>query len=80
MLRLRKGWKSVTDRGVTYLYPLEEVTTGNGWYVDYLDIADGEKEIAAYPNGREEFVVFYDMNEAHAYLIESGSESPWEEA
>jgi hypothetical protein len=79
MLRLRKGWQSVTERGVTYLFPPEEITTGNGWYIDYLDMPDDEKEIAAYPNGGEsEYLLFSDMNEAHAYLISVGSESPWE--
>jgi hypothetical protein len=79
MLRLRKGWQSVTANRVTYLYPPEEITTGNGWYMDYLDTPDDEKEIAAYPNGGNEYRVFSDMNEAHAYLINIGSESPWEE-
>jgi hypothetical protein len=78
MLRLRKGWQSVTSDRVTYLYAPDEITTGKGWYIDYLDTPDDEKEIAAYPNGGSEFRVFSDMNEAHAYLINVGSESPWE--
>jgi len=79
MLRLRKGWQSVTSYGVTCLYAPDEMTTSKVWYMDYLDTPDDEKEIAAYPNGGSEFRVFSDMNEAHAYLINVGSESPWEE-
>jgi hypothetical protein len=78
MLRLRKGWQSVTSGRETYIYPPDEITTSKGWYMDYLDAPDDEKEIAAYPNGGDEFRVFSDMNEAHAYLINVGSESPWE--
>jgi hypothetical protein len=80
-LKVREGWQSVTgiSCGVTYLYPPREITTSNGWYVDYIDMPDDEKEIAAYPNGGREYRVFSDMNEAHAYLINVGSESPWEE-
>ena len=79
MLRLRKWWQSVNADIVTYLYSPDEITTSKGWYMDYLDTPDDEKEIAAYPNGGDEFRVFSDMNEAHAYLINVGSESPWEE-
>lgn len=78
MLKLRKGWQSVTEAGVTYLYPPGEIITSKGWYMDYLDTPDDEKEIAAYPNGGSEFRVFSDMMEAHEYLIKEGSESPWE--
>jgi len=78
MLNLRKGWQSVTTSGVTYLYPPEEITTSLNWYMDYLDTPDDEKEIAAYPNGNDEYRIFSDMMEAHEYLIKEGSASPWE--
>ena len=82
MLKLRKGWQSVTTSGVTYLYPPGKTKTSkgwhSGWYMDYLDTPDDEKEIAAYPNGNDEYRVFSDMMEAHEYLIKEGSESPWE--
>lgn len=88
MLKLKEGWRSLTEGGVMYLYPPASIN---------VDTPDDEKEIAAYPNGNKEFLVFRDMaeahayliengfqgfndiSEAHAYLIESGSESPWEE-
>ena len=76
MLKLREGWQSVVEGGVTYLYPPVPI---NLYYIDYVDTPDDEKEIVAYPDGGSDFQVFKDMNEAHAYLIESGSESPWEE-
>lgn len=78
-LKLRQGWQSVTTSGVTYLYPPEEITTSVGWYMDYLDTQDDEKEIAAYPNGGREYRIFSDMLEAHKYLISVRSKSPWEE-
>ena len=70
MLKLKEGWRSVTEGGVMYLYPPVPIN---------IDTPDDEKEIAAYPNGNSEFRVFRDMMEAHEYLIKAGSESPWEE-
>jgi len=70
MLKLKEGWRSVTEGGVMYLYPPVPIN---------VDTPDDEKEIVARPDGSSDFHVFNDINEAHAYLIESGSESPWEE-
>jgi hypothetical protein len=72
-LRLREGWTAVTSGATTYIYPPGESTTGIRWYVDMDD-----DEIAAYPNGDRQAQVFDTVEEAHAYLLESGSESPWE--
>ena len=74
MLKLREGWQSVTVVATTYLWPPEEIATSNGWYVDLT-----ATEVAAYPHGELQAQVFNTIEEAHAYLIESGSESPWEE-
>jgi hypothetical protein len=74
-LTLRDGWQAcTTEHGDTYLYPPKKPTTCWSYYVD-LD-AD---MVAAFPHGGFQCRVFDTIEEAHAYLIESGSESPWEE-
>ena len=74
-LTLRKGWQTLNTDYCTYLYAPDESTSSSGWYVE---MNHGNKDISAYPNGGRESVGFDTIEEAHAYLIESGSESPWE--
>lgn len=75
MLKLRDGWQTCTPCGDTvYLYPPGETTTSLGYYVD----KDADN-VGAYPHGGRDCRVFDTIEEAHAYLIASGSESPWEE-
>lgn len=88
MLKLRKGWRSVTEAGVIYLYPPvpinvdtpddEKETVVRLDASSDLQVFNDVNEVHAYliENG---FHGFNDINEAHAYLIENGSESPWEE-
>jgi hypothetical protein len=75
-LKLREGWQTLNTDYCAYLYAPDESTSGSKWYVDMG--LDGQN-VHAYPNGGRESVGFDTIEEAHAYLIESGSESPWEE-
>jgi hypothetical protein len=75
MLKLRDGWKTLNTDYCTYLYAPDENTSGSKWYVEIYHI---NKDIYAYPNGGRESVGFDTIEEAHEYLINEGSESPWE--
>ena len=77
MLKLREGWKTLNTDYCTYLYAPGESTSGCKWHVE---MNHSDKDIYAYPNGVRESVGFDTIEEAHAYLIASGSESPWEES
>jgi hypothetical protein len=77
MLKLRKGWKTYKDDCTcTYIYAPEEGLGSSRWYVD-MD-PDGQN-VCAYPHGGWEDFEFDSIEEAHAYLLSVGSESPWEE-
>lgn len=84
-MKLRQGWQSVIEDGITYLYRPNENTFGYEWYVYYLDHPDQKKEVVActkelpYLN-EGDFRVFSSIMEAHKYLLSVGSESPWEVA
>jgi hypothetical protein len=76
-LTLRKGWQAFTPHEgySTYLYPPDTDPTGLYFYVDM----DADM-VAAYLHGDARYCrVFDTIEEAHAYLVENGSESPWEE-
>jgi hypothetical protein len=77
-LRLRKGWRSVTEAGVTYLYPPVPINVARPNGSSDFQVFNDAEEAHAYliESG---FQGFNDISEAHAYLIENGSESPWEE-
>ena len=72
-LRLRKGWTTLKEGGTTYIYPPGKLASSIEWYASVDGIA-----VAAYPHGKCYVQVFGTIEEAHAYLIEKGSESPWE--
>jgi hypothetical protein len=75
MLKLRDGWQSFTPHEgcSTYLYPPDTDPTGLDFYVD-MDF-----DVVAYLHGDARYCrVFDTIEEAHAYLVENGSESPWE--
>ena len=74
-MKLRDGWKTLNTDYCTYLYAPDESTSGSKWYVEIYHI---NKDIYAYPNGGRESVGFDTIEEAHEYLINEGSESPWE--
>jgi len=76
MLKLRDGWQTLNTDYCTYLYAPDESTSGSAWYVE---MNHGHEDIYAYPNGGRESVGFDTIEEAHEYLINEGSESPWEE-
>ena len=79
-LKLRDGWK---------IGKMNNCYEGSGEWV-YLDLQDASWEYAyaqfvnnklyVYPNGDEEDFEFDSIEEAHAYLLSVGSESPWEES
>lgn len=75
-LRLREGWEVETDHSGCTAYKRE----GAASILAYA-IVDPDGEVRAYPSG--EFGLHSgrfceSMEEAHAYLISVGSESPWE--
>ena len=75
-LKLKEDWQSITIGQVKCLYPPGEVTDSNSYYVEIEIRYNGY--IDAYPHGSSKYQSFKTIEEAHAYLIESGSESPWE--
>ena len=78
MMMLRSGWKASIGypSGWRWFHRAED-----SWDVPYaVDTGDGRVFAWAHrANGVVPFSVFSTVREAHAYLIESGSESPWEE-
>jgi hypothetical protein len=77
MLKLRDGWKTLNTDYCTYLYAPDESTSCSRWYVEMNHL---NKDIYAYPKGARESVGFDIIEEAHAYFLSVGSESPWEES
>jgi hypothetical protein len=76
MLKLRDGWQAfTTEHGDTYLYSPDKPTTSWNYHVDI----DADM-VAAFPHGGLQCRVFDTIEEAHAYLLSVGSESPWEES
>ena len=76
MLKLREGWEVETDSVGRLIYK----RVGADSLFAY--VIEGPFAVRAYPHG--DFDLYYGrvcetIEEAHAYLIESGSESPWEE-
>lgn len=76
-LRLREGWQSVKTETMTWLFPPKATTTSFDFYA-YVDVDVNDIQVAAYPHGGYQEQLFDTIEEAHAYLIEKGSESPWE--
>jgi hypothetical protein len=76
MLKLRDGWQAfTTEHGDGYLYSPDKPTTSWNYHVDM----DADM-VAAFPHGGLQCRVFDTIEEAHAYLLSVGSESPWEES
>lgn len=85
MLRLREGWEKENDRSGFEVYKRK----GADSLMAYV-IVDPEASIFAYPFGAfgafgafGEFGLYSGrkvktLDEAHAYLLGAGSESPWE--
>ena len=78
MMMLRSGWKASIGypSGWRWFHRAED-----SWDVPYaVDTGDGRVFAWAHgANGVVPFSVFSTVREAHAYLLASGSESPWEE-
>ncbi len=78
-LKLRKGWK-ISKFNNCYKGSGEWVLAdfyGASWECAYAQIVNNR--VYAYPNGDQEDVEFNTIEEAHAYLLSVGSESPWEQ-
>lgn len=76
MMMLRDGWKASIGypSGWRWFHRVED-----NWDVPYaVDTGDGR--VFAWAHGVSPWHIFSTVREAHAYLISSGSESPWEEA
>ena len=75
-LKVREGWETykADDCPRTYLHSPDKPTTSWNYHV-----AMGADLVAAFPHGGLQCRMFDTIEEAHAYLIESSSESPWEE-
>ena len=79
-LKVRDGWTADDDGNCVFFYP-----TGTN-YLDAYAALVPDAYVAVFPNGREKRtylpalggVRFNTIQEAHAYLIKIGSESPWE--
>lgn len=76
-LKLRDGWKTCETDHCIYIYAPEGLRFSAEWYVD-MDPDTGI--VYAYPDGGSDGFKFGTIEEAHAYLLSVGSESPWEEA
>jgi len=78
MLKLREGWVEDDDGSCVLLYP------SGGHHLDaYAAVVPWDMGVdswvAAYPHGDARYCrVFDTIEEAHAYLLQMGSESPWE--
>lgn len=82
MLKLRDEWRvkgSVFYNAPMYLAPgvLESVDSAH--VVDYSGTAQGSQSVYVRPGGGHRNVKWCDtLEEAHEYLLQMGSESPWE--
>ncbi len=87
MLKLRDGWVEDDDGACVVIYP------SGGHYLDaYAAVVPWgmgvDPWVAAYPHGAPKHTGkralggkrFRTIEQAHAYLLQMGSESPWEEA
>lgn len=83
MLRLKAGWRvkgSVFYNAPMYLAPGVSESVDSAHVVDYSGTAQGSQTVYVRPFGSHRNVKWCDtLEEAHAYLIAVGSESPWEE-
>ena len=75
-LKLRDGWEiGKTDK--CYKPECDWVyLAGENWESAYAQFMD--EKVYVYPNGEREDFEFDSIEDAHAYLISVGSESPWE--
>jgi hypothetical protein len=79
MLKLREGWQigEMNDCDESCGEWVYADFYGASWECAYAQIVNNR--VYAYPNGDQEDVEFNTIEEAHAYLLSVGSESPWEE-
>jgi hypothetical protein len=78
MLKLREGWQ-IGKMDDCYKGSGEWVWAdfyGASWEYAYAKLVNNK--VYAYPNGDQEDFEFDSIEEAHAYLLSVGSESPWE--
>jgi hypothetical protein len=76
-LKVREGWK-IEKMYNPYRKGHERIyREGESWGHAYALIES--KGIYVYPNGGMNDFEFDSIEEAHAYLLSVGSESPWEE-
>ena len=78
-LRLRKGWTVGKDGNYNSEFFDWIFKVGEDWQYAYVLLVNSK--IVAYPHGLNSFPDHFEFNsieEAHAYLISVGSESPWE--
>jgi hypothetical protein len=79
MLKLREGWQIGKMNGCPKGSG-EWVGAdfgGASWEYAYAQLVNNR--VYAYPDGDQEDFEFDTIEEAHAYLLSVGSESPWEE-
>ena len=77
MLKIRQGYTLEDNGDCTWIYP------DGGNYLNALVFIVNSWTgawIGAYPFGHSPGKRFVNAREAHAYLIASGSDSPWEES
>lgn len=76
-LRLKQGWTVGKDDNYN---PFDWIfKVGEDWQYAYVLLANSK--VIAYPHGLNSFpdhFEFDSIEDAHAYLISVGSESPWE--
>ena len=79
MLRIKSGW--TVGKNGNFNSKSDWIFKENeGWEYAYILLVNNK--IFAYPHGLDSYPDSFDFNsieEAHAYLISVGSESPWEE-
>ena len=79
MLRIKSGWTigkngNYNSKSFDWIFKV-----GEDWQYAYVLLVDSK--IIAYPHGLNSFPDHFEFNsieEAHAYLLSVGSESPWE--
>jgi|688.fasta_scaffold255561_3 hypothetical protein len=79
MLRIKKGW--VVGKNGNFQSNSDWIFKENeSWEYAYVLLVNNK--VFAYPHGLDSYPDNFDFNlieEAHAFLLNVGSESPWEE-
>ena len=74
-LKLREGWEETIDQpsGWRWFH-----RSSGSWEKPYA-VDTGKGQVFTYAHGVAPCCIFFTVEKAHAYLVEMGSESPWEE-